>query len=140
MQMVSFYVDDGAFSARDPAWLPSSFDVLINLFECVGLKTNTKKMQVMTFAPGKIRESMSKEVYHDSRLGLTLSTDQMRLQVDCDICGERLQASSLQSHLEMQHDVYRSFVLNRDLTAEEPTKFYARIHTATGEYDCPVPG
>jgi hypothetical protein len=41
--MASFYVDDGVVYARDPAWLQSSFDVLINLFERVGLKTNTKK-------------------------------------------------------------------------------------------------
>ncbi len=31
-------------------------------------------MQVMTYGPGKIREFMSEEVYHDSRLGRTSST------------------------------------------------------------------
>jgi hypothetical protein len=78
-QMVSLYVDDVVLSARDPAWLQSLFDVLINLFKCIGLKTNTKMMQVMTCVPGKIRESMSKDVYHNSRLGLTLSTDRKHL-------------------------------------------------------------
>jgi hypothetical protein len=68
-RMVSFYVDDGVLSARDPVWLQSALDVLITLFEQVGLKTNTKKTQVMTCIPGKIRESLSKEVYHDRRLG-----------------------------------------------------------------------
>jgi hypothetical protein len=46
-QMVSFYVDDGVFSARDLVgckahsmpWLT------IDLFKCVGLKTNTKECQ-----------------------------------------------------------------------------------------------
>jgi hypothetical protein len=133
-RMVSFYVDDGVLSARDPVWLQSTLDVLITLFEQVGLKMNTKKTQVMTCIPGKIRESLSKEVYHDSRLGLLPSTDQKRLHVKCDICGERLQASSLQSHLKMQHDVYRSFILNRELTEVTPTTFYAQLHTAALEW------
>jgi hypothetical protein len=65
----SFYMDDGVLSARDPACLQTSFDFLINLFKCIGLKTNTKKTktQVMICVLDKIRESMSKEVYHDSR-------------------------------------------------------------------------
>jgi hypothetical protein len=111
-RMVSFYVDDGVLSARDPVWLQSAFDVLITLFEQVGLKMNTMKTQVMTFVPGKIRESLSEEVYHDSRMGLLSSADRKRLHVNCDICGEKLRASSLQSHLEMQHNIYCSFVLN----------------------------
>jgi hypothetical protein len=138
--IVSFYVDDGVLSARDPVWLQSALNILITLFEQVGLETNTKKTQVMTCIPSKIRESLSKEVYHDRKLGLLSSTDRKRLCVECDICGERLQASSLQSHLEMQHDVYRSFVLNWELTEVMPTTFCAQLHTASGEYDCPVPG
>ncbi len=138
-QLVSFYVDDGVLSARDPVWLQSALDVLITLFEQVGLKKNTKKTQVMTCIPGKIRESLSKEVYYDSRLGLLSSTDQKHLRVKCNICGERLQASSLQSHLEMQHDIYRLFVLNRKLTEMTPTTFRTQLHTASGEYNCPLP-
>jgi hypothetical protein len=138
--MVSFYVDDGVLSARDPVWLQSALNALITLFEQVGLKTNTMKTQVMTCIPGKIRESLSEEVYHDSRLGLLSSTDRKHLCVDCDICGERLQASSLQSHLETQHDIYPLFVLNWELTEVMPTTFRAQLHTASGEYNCPVPG
>jgi hypothetical protein len=74
-----FYMNNGVLSARDPVWLQSSFGILINLFERVGLKTNAKKTQVMTCISGKIRESWTEEVYHDSRLGHTLSTDGIRL-------------------------------------------------------------
>jgi hypothetical protein len=63
----------------------------------------------MTCILSKVRESWTKEVYYDSRLGLTSSTDRKCLQVNCDICNERLHTSSLQSHLETQHDVHRSF-------------------------------
>jgi hypothetical protein len=77
----------------------------------------------MMCVPGKIREFMLEEVYPNSRLGLTLLTDGKHLQVKCNICGERLQASSPQSHLKTQHDMYRLFVFNRELTAEAPTTF-----------------
>jgi hypothetical protein len=89
-RMMSFYVDDCVLSARDPVWLQSAFNVLITLFEQVGLKTNTTKTQVMTCVPGKIRESLSKEMYHDSRMGLLSSADRKHLRVNCDICGEKL--------------------------------------------------
>jgi hypothetical protein len=87
----------------------------------------------MTCIPVKIRESLSKEVYHDSRLGLLLSANRKRLRVECNICSNRLQASSLQSHLKMQHDVYRLFVLNWELTEVTPTTFCTQLHTASGE-------
>ncbi len=85
-------MDDRVLSARDPVWPQSAFDVLIDLFKRVGLKMNAKKTQVMTCVPGKVRESWTKEVYHNSRLGLTLLTDWKCLQVNCKICCERLQA------------------------------------------------
>ena len=40
--------------AYDALWLQSSFDVLINLFERIGLRTNAEKTKVMTCLPGKI--------------------------------------------------------------------------------------
>ncbi len=62
---------------RDPVWLQSTYDVLVDLFKRVSLKSNAKNMQGMKRDPGKIRESCStafstKEVDHK---GLTLSTD-----------------------------------------------------------------
>ena len=67
-----------------------TFDIFINLFKRVSLKTNAKKTQVMICIPGKISESWSNKVYHNSRLGLTSSTEPKCLRVDCNICGERL--------------------------------------------------
>jgi hypothetical protein len=42
-QCIAFFVDDGLVAARYPEWLQSSFDILINLFEWIGLQTNAKK-------------------------------------------------------------------------------------------------
>jgi hypothetical protein len=42
-QMVSFYMDKKVLSARDPVWLQSAFNILINLFKRVGLKNKCKE-------------------------------------------------------------------------------------------------
>jgi hypothetical protein len=52
--VVVFFVDDELVVARCPEWLQSSFTILINLFECIGLWTNAAKAKVMTCLPGKI--------------------------------------------------------------------------------------
>jgi hypothetical protein len=51
---VAFYVDDGLIAFRDPVWLQESFDVLIKLFEQIGLFTNAAKMKAMGCIPGQI--------------------------------------------------------------------------------------
>ncbi len=40
--MVAFFVDDGLVAARCPEWLQSSFQILIALFEHIGLRTNAE--------------------------------------------------------------------------------------------------
>jgi hypothetical protein len=51
-QYIVFFVNDGLVAARCPEWLQSSFDIFINLFEQIGLRTNAKKTKVMTCLPG----------------------------------------------------------------------------------------
>jgi hypothetical protein len=53
--VVTFFVNDRLVAARCPEWLQSSFTILINLFECIGLKMNAAKTEVMTCLPGKTR-------------------------------------------------------------------------------------
>jgi hypothetical protein len=59
-------------------------------------------------------------------------------RVDCDICGASLAAGSLQSHLKTQHNTYRSFVLNQELTLEHEAVDYQATKDTTGTYFCPV--
>jgi hypothetical protein len=59
--MVAFYVDDGLIASRDPVWLQESFDVLIGLFERIGLFTNAAKTKAMVCIPGQIREGKTEE-------------------------------------------------------------------------------
>jgi hypothetical protein len=52
--LVVFYVDDGLIASHDPVWLQESFDVLIGLFERIGLFTNATKTKTMVCIPGWI--------------------------------------------------------------------------------------
>ena len=67
----------------------------------------------MTCLPGKIRVAKTEEEYAAQQTGNT--TAAKRRRVDCEVCGVSLAAESLQNHLEMQHDIFWSFVLNQDL-------------------------
>ncbi len=137
--LVAFYIDDGLVASRDPVWLQSSFDTLVGLFKCIGLFTNAAKTKVMTCIPGRIREGYTEEKYTLNKSGLVTAANRKHRRVDCQICGVSLVAGSLQGHLEMQHDIYWSVVLNRDLVKERPAVVYHAIAlSTTGCYFCPV--
>ncbi len=113
-QCIAFFVNNWLVAGRCREWLQTSFDILITLFKWIGLRTNAKKMKVMTCLPGKIQVAQMEEVYASQQLGLGTSTTKHRC-IDCKVCGASLAAESLQSHLETQHDIFWSFVLNQDI-------------------------
>ncbi len=73
-QCIAFFVDDGLVAARCPEWLQSSFNILITLFEWIGLWMNAKKTKVMMCLPGKIRVAQTEEEYASQQTGLGAST------------------------------------------------------------------
>ena len=135
-----FYADDGYIASRSKEQLQEAIDLLAELFDRVGLHTNTSKTKGMTCISGKIRTRLSEEVYSNSRVGSHTQHAWNTRLVGCDVCGEQMQANSLDNHLEKLHDVFRSNVLNRDLVEDRPPKGYlAQPYTATGQFICPVP-
>jgi hypothetical protein len=104
--LVAFYVNDGFIASRDPGWLQESFDILIGLFEWIGLFTNASKTKVMICIPGRIREAYTEEQYAEYKSPTGAAADNKRRRIDCEICGTSLAAGSYQSHLESQHDVF----------------------------------
>jgi len=84
-QCIVFYVDNELVAVRCLEWLQSSFDILINLFEWIGLRTNAEKTKVMTCLPGKIQVAKTEEEYASQQTGLGTSTTKRR-RVDCKIC------------------------------------------------------
>ncbi len=135
---MAFFVDNGLVGSRDPVWLQGTLDVLVKLFESIGLRTNPNKTKVMTCVPGNIPVAHTEEAYHRQQYG-QVSPTAKRHRVECDICGVSLAAGSLRSHLEMKYDTYRSFVLNQELTGEREPFVYQATTDATGTYFCPVP-
>ncbi len=122
-EIVVFFVDNGLVGSRDPVWLQSTLDILVILFESIGLRTNPDKTKVMTCIPGNIRVAYTEEVYHMQQYGPVNPTEK-RHRVECDICGMSLAVGSLRSHLETKHDTYWSFVLNQEPTIEHEAVVY----------------
>ncbi len=50
--LVALYIDDGLIASCDLFWLQELFDILIGLFEWIGLFTNASKTKVMVCIPG----------------------------------------------------------------------------------------
>ncbi len=137
--LVAFSIDYGLVASREPVWLRLSFDILVSLFERIGLYTNAAKTKCTTCIPGRIREGFMEEEYTLHRTGAETATNRKRRWVVCQICSASLQAGSLMSHLETQNDVYCLFVLNHDIVTERHAVIYhATASTETGRYFCLV--
>ena len=63
------------------------------------------------------------------------------LRVGCDVCGEDLAASSLQSHLETQHGIYQLFVLSWDVVDEAcpPVSYWRQTLSRQANSHAPFP-
>ena len=44
---VFFYADDGCMAGNDPAMLQDGLNIIIGLFQCMGLSMNSTKMKAM---------------------------------------------------------------------------------------------
>jgi hypothetical protein len=138
--LVAFYVNNGLIASRDPVWLQESFNVLIGLFERIGLFTNAAKTKAMVCIPGRIQEGYTEEEYAKYKSPTETSANRKRRHVDCEICGTSLAAGSYQSHLESQHAVFCSMVIQRDIVVDRPPVVYRAIKLlGAGTYFCPVP-
>jgi hypothetical protein len=82
-----FYVDDAYFALRDPVFLQTALDIVVELFERVGLEANRLKTQAMVCTPGKIRTQLPTASYHRMRLGFHTSDDWEARCVSCHHCG-----------------------------------------------------
>ena len=53
-----FYVYDGILGSRDPEWIQGSLNVLVGMFQGIGLVANIAKLKTMACHPGVIRSGM----------------------------------------------------------------------------------
>jgi len=135
-----YYVDDAVAQDRDRDRLQRSADILADLFDRVGLRTNTIKTKVKICVPGRIRTALSHERYAESRLGLYTAQEARNSRTACHKCGKWLKAASLRSHLETQHDVYQPLVIGEEYLEERQARTYRARASAYGIWHCPVEG
>jgi len=98
-RLIAFYADDGFLASRDPEWLQQAFNLLIPIFEGVGLKTNTTTTKAMNFVPGHIRTPLSDKSYRKRTLQTGLShRKRQRRAVECPDCDKQMNEGSLPTH------------------------------------------
>ncbi len=66
-----FHVDDAYLAPCDPDFLQRALDIIVSLFACVGLETNTQKTQTMICTLGRIRIQLPEDSYAQMRGGMT---------------------------------------------------------------------
>ena len=83
-EIVAFFVDDELVRWRDPIWLQRVLNILVTLFESIGLQANSDKTKVMTCVSGKIWVALTDKAYHTQQYGPADPTAK-RHWVKCDI-------------------------------------------------------
>jgi hypothetical protein len=78
-----FYVDDGYLASRDLDFFQRVLDVIVGLFDCVGLKTKVQKMQAMICTPGRIHTQLPEDSYARMHGGMTLAGEWESWMVVC---------------------------------------------------------
>ena len=103
--LVLFYTDNAYLACQNHRMLQEALDILVVLFNPVGLLTNTTKSQFIIDIPGKILIRLSQSSYSRQYGGLQSAAKWSARAMDCDVCGDKLVESSLKSHLMTQHGV-----------------------------------
>ena len=129
-----FYVDNAYLASRDAGFLQHALNLLVDLFEQVGLQTNTAKTQTMICTPGRIRTQLPLESYRRMMVGRVTAGEWNSRDVICYTCGKDMKASSLGCHLADVHDIYQQTVVADELLEIRPPITYmvsAGLHTST---------
>ena len=73
---------------------------------------------------GRLGPPLLWEVYDNGRQGLITLGNWWRRRIQCEHCGAHLSAASFPRHIENQHGVFQSKVLNRTLQVDQPPLTY----------------
>jgi hypothetical protein len=136
--MALFYADDGLIENTDPKTLQADLDVIISLFEKLGLRTNETKTKYMIVrgpaAPAALREA----VYNRGRTGDGETfLERRKADVECQVCGKGMKQGSLQRHMMQQHQKKPEQYLYREVGTA--ARFCVEVRKDTTN-KCPVPG
>ena len=90
-----FYIDNAYLASRDAEFLQRALDIITELFERVGLLTNTKMTQTMICTPGCIQLQLQFEPYRRMQHGRVSAAKWNACEVERRQCGKVMLASSL---------------------------------------------
>ena len=140
--LVLFYADDGLIASRNHEWLQMAIECLSELFECMGLRTNTNKTEAMTCTPGYISSQVSDAAYKHQMEGTGLSyRERKRLRATCATCGKDLAAGSLAQHMRVQHGLTPDDGIGRaDAPGCQPASYRMSFPKTVTKAACPVAG
>ena len=83
------------------------------------MATNTTKMEMMVFLPGRIRTGLSEDAYL-ARMDALHRESRKRRRVECHVCRRELAHGSLAGHLARQHGIYHAHLMaDEEREAEE---------------------
>jgi hypothetical protein len=140
-----FYADDGHIYSNDPDALQQAVDLIVDLFQCMGLKTNPTKTKAMICAPCPTTTRICTAAYKRKMGDQTEQTyiERKRQQIECDICNTLVQARSLHRHRITKHGIDTAAIV------QQTTPLHLSDHGNTYEISmpeykqagqCPVPG
>ena len=64
-----FYVEDGFIVYQEPEWLQGDLNIIIELFQHIGLMVSAAKSKIIMCQPGIIRSGMSEEAMGQQSMG-----------------------------------------------------------------------
>jgi hypothetical protein len=99
-----FYVDITYLASWDAGFLQRVLTLLVDLFQQVGLRTNTSKTQTMICTPGWIRTQLPTELYRRMQRGRVTSAKWNSCNVQCYQCGKGMKAGPGRCLLHLQAD------------------------------------
>jgi hypothetical protein len=140
-----FYADDGHLYSTDADKLQQATELMVTLFECMGLKTNPAKTKAMICAP---QPSITRIcLAYKCRMGDHNEEDtynaRKRRLVECDICNACVQTRSLFRHKRTKHGIGAAYT-NYLTTPSHLAGIGHTYEISMPEYrqpgTCPVPG
>ena len=136
-----FYADDGLIENEDPDTLQQDLDLIIGLFEKVGLRTNESKTKFMVFRGPSAPKAISKQAYYRMVTGKGKTYNERRKErVQCTICGKEMCRGSLQRHMEKQHNLKPERYLYSEKETQTTSSSF-KVKIIRGKRNkCPIPG
>ena len=134
-------MDDTFVVARNPKHLQLAPNVLISLFDRVGLNTTTTKTEGMIFLPGRMKTPLIVEAY-EARMVATFWEEKAGQKFTCPCCPTILATGFLRFHLVTQHNAHPCFILkdsHRGPSLLPPTRYSATLLLEDGKWRCPGP-